>query len=153
MQWFEANICTGPEFKNGCIYIPPTWIQHPEQCIEARKQNPIHVESMIQNIREYGVLDPKIRVLMWEDEAPKLSHLTKDNMVLQITDAKPPKNMYALVGDHTQEAITQLHRWKKRHADYKLVKVQLVTCPKTKENISWALHYGTLDNTIASLHD
>lgn len=149
LKWFNLyRVRAGNTYEDGYVLIPVECIDHPEKCIEAREQDKDHRADMKNYFKTHGVLEPNIKVLMWSDE--KFDKVIRFD--IDLDDPRPPSPIYAIVGDHSAGGLKDLTKDYPKNRKFKYVLVKMAICPKTEENIKMALHYGTLDNTIASLH-
>ena len=153
LAWFKKyQVRSGVHASDGNVTLPSHFISDPEPCILARELDMTHAKDLTVHFKKYGVLDINVKCLMWEDVAPVLPGLHYDNFSIDISKPTPPKPIMAIIGAHSKEAVKILRGQHPNNPRYKNICVKLAIAPKTQENISYALHLATMDNTIQSLH-
>ena len=149
VDWFEENVIKqGSNMRyDGTFEIMVRWCDHPEVLMEARGRKLAAAEKVSKNMQEKGVLNPKVVILIWEEELTAAG-LDKEDIILVLEGDKPSCKFYAIVGDHTVGAMVLNLDLKPNSVEYASVWARIVVCPKTEQNMQHVLNYGNLDNMV-----
>jgi hypothetical protein len=150
MDWYNKHLVkSGTNVTvGGFITLPVNYISHPERSIRCRGLNKDAVDYMAESFDKNGVIDANIKTIVWETEATKNGHFECD-----VKLNEPPSKIFAIIGGHSSAGLQKNHLLFPRKVRFHTVKFQMAIVPKTDENIQFALGFGTLDNTVKSMHN
>jgi hypothetical protein len=138
--------------RTGRTLLHPNWILSPLPTFAAREVDPTQVIKVKESMRHHGVHAPRVVVLAWECEVKDAGYDPTEVIHLDVTDPNIPFPMYAVIGDHSKEAVKQLHNQFPRNRQYQTISVETFLISKKSNNsLSLAQSVGTLDNTLMNM--
>lgn len=159
--WMANNTVRKTNVMNnlGKSFINVDWIdllQMGNTELGSRPLSKDGVSLVYNSILQNGVVNPKIVILIWEEDLMKSNiRWNEKTRCLQFTKASTSwkerptvVKFYPIIGHHTTHAFLK-HRLRKPNAlGYKIVEVTYVVSSKKDNNISMAISVGRLNNVV-----
>ena len=133
--------------------IPVDLLRSPEEHYRARITLPDDVNALADSFVSFSSIhDPSMVVIFWPDGEP-LPNKASFSIQMFINDLKNnPEELkeldgcFAIIGDHTQLAIRQLHEEFPRNPKWSHLTCEVLICHRSFENYRHLKSWGILDN-------
>ena len=148
MAWSKTWTVKNGRLKtyDGKFPLQPAWLDRPEEMLAARKRQELIVQCTMKSMKEKGILDYSITVLIWAEDYYGSAE-AHGNFEYNI-NVKPKYPIQVISGDHTAESFRRLIEDEPEVLNSKTVNCTVIICPKTEENQRMANTYGNLCNYI-----
>ena len=125
--------------------IPVIWGGVPEAAVQVRKLDKKGVDEVVVSFLQMGVKLPmEIVGVIWVN--PANSNLNIDNLILDLSQPKPPAYIHIVCGGHRTQGLIKCHGMFPLKILYKFYYVTILIVPRTQANISLLLYIGNSDN-------
>jgi hypothetical protein len=140
-------------WSHGRAVIPVEWLRSPEEHYRARMTLADDVNELADSFSSFSSIhDTSMVVIFWPDGEPlpnKASfsiQMYVDDLKASPDDLKEMDGCFAIIGDHTQLAIKQLHDEFPRNPKWAHLTCEVLICHRSFENYRHLKSWGIIDN-------
>ena len=133
--------------------IPVEWLRSPEEHYRARMTLPNDVNELADSFMSFASIhDTSMVVIFWPDgeslpnKASFSIQMFVDDLKASPDEVKDLDGCFAIIGDHTQLAIKQLHEEFPRNPKWAHLTCEVLICPRSFENYRALKSWGIIDN-------
>ena len=126
--------------------IPISLFRSPEPAFRARTAAPDAVNEVVASFSRYSSVHENSVVVLFWPESKALPGPDFDPAAFSQSAMAPLDGFFAIVGDHTQQAVKQLHRDYSRNAMWSSLTAEVLVCHRSAKNYAALKSWGILDN-------
>ena len=126
--------------------LPISLFRSPEPAFRARTATPDAVNEKVVSFSRYSSVHENSVVVLFWPESKALPGPGFDPVAFSQSAMAPLDGFFAIVGDHTQQAVKQLHRDYSRNAMWSSLTAEVLVCHRSAKNYGALKSWGILDN-------